>query len=132
MTTYASLNQVHDEITLPYSNVSNDSELNSLLVLVDSYINMRLQKYTSLPLQIEISTELADIEARWVAARFRFRRATPQEQQQYQAALKNIEDEFQAFLNNNFRKGFRAYGSMTNIDAPIDYGQFNNQDSGLH
>ena len=131
MGTYSSLNQCKDELTLAYSVTTNDTELNNLLGLVDSYINMRLQKYTSLPLQIEISTELADIEARWVAARFRFRRATPQEQQQYQAALKNIEDEFQAFLNNNFRTGFRVVSSMTNVDAPIDYGQFNNQDSGL-
>lgn len=93
--------------------------------LIDSYINMRLQRYTSLPTQVEISSQLADIEARWVAARFRFRRATPQEQNQYQAALKNIEDEFQAFLNNNFRTNFRAYGSMMSKSAPIDYGEHN-------
>ncbi len=131
MTTYSSLNQVHDELNLAYSNTSNDTALTNLLSLVDSYINMRLQRYTSLPLQTEISTQIADIEARWVAMRFRFRSATPQEQNQYQAALKNIEDEFQAFLNANFRHNFRAYGSMTDGPAPIDYGQFNNQDSGL-
>jgi hypothetical protein len=131
MTTYATLSQVHDELTLASSNTTNDTELTNLLSLVDTYIQMRLQKYTSLPLQIEISTQIADIEARWVAARFRFRRATPQEQNQFQAALKNIEEEFQAFLNNNFRVGFRSVGSMTDKDAPIDYGQLNNGDSGL-
>lgn len=122
---------MHDELTLAYSITTNDTELTNLLALIDSYVNMRLQRYTSLPLQVEISSQIADIEARWVAARFRFRRATPQEQNQYQAALKNVEDEFQSFLNNNFRHNFRAYGSMTDKPAPIDYGQFNNQDSGF-
>jgi hypothetical protein len=122
--TYCTLDQVKDELVLAYAVSSNDTELNNIIALIDSYINLRLQKYTSLPVNAEISAQLADIEARWSAARFRFRRATPQEQQQYQAALKNIEEEFQHFLNNNFRTGFRAVSSMTDRDARIDYGQF--------
>lgn len=130
MAAYASLNQVHDELTLAYSITTNDTELSNLIGLIDSHINLRLQKYTSLPAQTEIASQLAYIEARWVASAFRFRRATPQEKQQYQAELTNIEQEFQAFLNNNFRTSFRAVSSNTDRYAPIDYGQFNNQDSG--
>ncbi|MGI0085813.1 MAG: hypothetical protein ACREBQ_12100, partial [Nitrososphaerales archaeon] len=129
MTTYASLDNCKDELTLAYSVSTNDTELTNLLTMVDGDINRDLQRYTSLPLQTEISAQLADIEARWVALRFRFRRATPQEQNQYQAALKNIKDEFEEFLKNNFQKTFRTRGSMTDKPAPVDYGQFNNQDS---
>ncbi|MHB1907762.1 MAG: hypothetical protein ACYCQJ_02685 [Nitrososphaerales archaeon] len=104
--TFCDLNQVKDELVLAYTVTSNDAELNNLLSLVDTYINTRLQKLTSLPLQTELSSQLADYEARLVVARFRLRRATPQEQQQYQAALDQIELELQEFLKANFRTTF--------------------------
>src|SRR5579872_3130318 len=122
--TYALLADVHNELLLSSSVTTNDAEINDLLTKTDNYINLRLQKYTSLPIQIEIATQLAEIEARWVALRFRMRRATPQEYPQYQTLIQNIEDEFQKFLDNNFRMSFVGVSNMTDRDAPIDYGQF--------
>lgn len=132
MTTYSSLNNVKDELVIAYAVTTNDIELTNLLNEIDSHINTRLQRYTSLPVQQEIASAIGGIEARWVAARFRFRRATPQEQNQYQVLLKNIEESFQQFLGSNFGRRFRAVGSMTDKQGPVDYGQYNNQDSGLY
>ncbi len=109
---------------------TNDVELSNLLVIIDNYINLRLAHYTSLPLQIAMQSQLADIESRWVAIRFRLRRATPQEQQQYETLLTEIEKEFQQFLDANFQLYFKGVGSQTSVDAPIDYGQFEQTGAG--
>ncbi|HZW58251.1 MAG TPA: hypothetical protein VFF30_18325 [Nitrososphaerales archaeon] len=122
---YATLNQVKDELTLAYAVTTNDTELNNLIALVDSIINLRLQRYTSLPLQTEIATQLADIEARWVAARFRLKRATPQEQNQFQAVITLIESEFQEFLKNSFQRSFFGEGAKSDQDfVGVDLGQW--------
>jgi|SRR5579875_1402559 len=122
--TYAQLSDAKNELQISTSVTTYDTELNDLLTKQDNYINLRLQKYTSLPVQTEIATQLAEIEARWAALRFRMRRATPQEYPQYQTLIQNIEDEFQRFLDNNFRTSFVGVSNMTDRDAPIDYGQF--------
>ena len=122
--TYGSLNNCKDELTLSYSITTEDTELANLLSIIDNYINTRLQMVTSLPLQSELQIMLADIEARWVAARFRFRRATPQEQQQYQDLLNNIEQEFQVFISNNFKTSFKGVGRLQNQPTEFDYGRW--------
>lgn len=126
--TFASLTQVKEELNLAGSITINDTELNDLLSTIDTYINTRLQRFTSLPLQTELQTPLADIEARWVVARFRLRRATPQEQEQYQVILAQIDQQFQEFLKNNFKTTFSASGSRTDeIPMGLDLGQWNNR-----
>ncbi|MHB2036967.1 MAG: hypothetical protein ACYCPW_09555 [Nitrososphaerales archaeon] len=125
--TYASLAQCHEELNLSSSIVSNDSELTDLLTTIDNYINTRLQRFTSLPVQIELSIFLSDLETRYVVARFRLRRATPQEQQQYQVIINQIEAQFQEFLKNNFMTTFSAVGSRSDDDTKVglDLGQWN-------
>lgn len=121
--TYASLTQVHEELNLASSITTNDAELNDLLTAIDTYVNTRLQRSTSLPLNTELQTPLGDIEARWVVARFRLRRATPQEQQQYQTILNEIEQEFQSFLNNNFKTAFTNIGSRSGRTSQDNMGR---------
>jgi len=123
--TYATLSQVKEELNLSSSVTTNDTELNDLLTTIDNYINTRLQRFTSLPLQSEMQTYLADLEARWVVTRFRIRRATPQEQQQYQALLGNIEQQFQEYLKNNFQTSFVGHGSRSDEPQGFDLGQWN-------
>ncbi len=78
-----------------------------------------------------MQTFLADVEARWVVTRFRFRRATPQEQQQYQETLANIDQEWQDYLANNFQTSFFGQGSQSDNDNPrLDLGQWNETDRG--
>ena len=115
--TYSSLSQCKEELNLSSSITTNDAELNDLLTTIDNYINTRLQRFTSLPLQTELQTFLADLEARWVVARFRLRRATPQEQQQYQVIIAQIETQYQEFLKNNFQRSFIAEGSGSDSNA---------------
>lgn len=125
--TYATLVQVKEELNLASSITTNDTELNDLLTTIDTYLNTRLQRYTSLLLNAELQVPLADIEARWVVARFRLRRATPQEQQQYQTIITQIEQQFQEFLKNNFKTTFSDVGSRSDDDSHIgvDLGQWN-------
>lgn len=104
--TYCTLTSLKEELNVSVSNTNMDGELNDLLTTLDNYINTRLQRYTSLPLQNELLGYLSDLEARWATSRFRMRRATPQEVQQYQAILNQIELEFQEFLKANFRTTF--------------------------
>lgn len=112
--TYSDLSSVKEELNLSSSVTTSDTELNDLLTTIDDYINTRLQRFTSLPLQTELQTYLADLESRWVVSRFRLRRATPQEQQQYQVIISQIEAQFQEFLKNNFQRSFSAEGSRSN------------------
>ncbi|MHB8565731.1 MAG: hypothetical protein ACYC7D_05385 [Nitrososphaerales archaeon] len=111
--TFSTLASVKEELALNSSVTSNDSELNDLLTSIDNYINTRLQRFTSLPLLAELNVYLADLESRWVCARFRIRRATPQEQQQYQVVVNQIETQFQEFLKSNFQRSFFSQGSRT-------------------
>ena len=126
--TYSNLASVKEELNLSSSIVTNDTELNDLLTTIDNYINTRLQRFTSLPLQSELQTYLSDLESRWVVARFRLRRATPQEQQQYQIIISQVEAQFQEFLKNNFQRSFSAEGSRSDEEARIglDLGEWNN------
>ena len=127
--TYATLTQVHQELNLSTSVTTNDTELDALLTIIDNQINTKLQRYTSLPIQVEMQTYLADVEARWVVTRFRLRRATPQEQQQYQALLANIDQEWQDYLANNFQTSFFGEGSQSDNDSiKLDLGQWNETD----
>ena len=116
--TYTNQSSVKEELNLSSSITTSDNELNDLLTTVDDYINTRLQRFTSLPLQTELQTYLADLESRWVVSRFTLRRATPQEQQQYQVIISQIEAQFQEFLKNNFQRSFSAEGSRS-YDAGI-------------
>lgn len=126
--TYSSLSQCKEELNLSASITTNDAELNDLLTTIDNYINTRLQRFTSLPLQTELQTFLADLEARWVVARFRLRRATPQEQQQYQVIIAQIETQYQEFLKNNFQRSFSAEGARSDSSAmKLDLGQWSNR-----
>jgi hypothetical protein len=109
---YCSLNDVKDELHLAYTVTNNDNELNNLIQKVDTYVNYRLLHYSPLPLQDAIEAQLADIEARWVAHRYRLRGATPDEQIKYQTILAQIEDEFQKFLDSNFRFHFQGVDYM--------------------
>ncbi len=128
---YATLIQVHEELNLSTSVTTNDTELTDLLTIIDNQINTKLQKYSSLPLQQEMQTYLADVEARWVVTRFRLRRATPQEQQQYQALLANIDKEWQDYLASNFQTSFFGQGSQSDNDSlKLDLGQWNESDRG--
>lgn len=115
--TYSNILSVKEELNLSSSITSSDGELNDLLATIDDYINTRLQRFTSLPLQTELQTYLADLESRWVVSRFRLRRATPQEQQQYQVNISQIETQFQEFLKNNFQRSFSAEGSRSDDAA---------------
>ena len=115
--TYATLLQCKEELNINSSITLYDSELNDLLATIDTYVNTRLQRFTSLPLQVELQTPLSDLESRWVVARYRLRRATPQEQQQYQTMINQIEQQFQEFLKNNFRQTFAGIGSRTDEEA---------------
>jgi hypothetical protein len=99
-----------------YANTNYDTELNNLLSLVDSEINTMLQRYTSLPVQSEIATQFAYLEARMCALHFRIKRATPQEQQQLQAVLKNNQMLLQGILESNFKRSFIAQGSRSEED----------------
>ncbi|MHB8603523.1 MAG: hypothetical protein ACYC9R_12890 [Nitrosotalea sp.] len=121
--TYASLTQVKEELNIASAITTNDTELNDLLTTIDNYINTRLQRFTSLPLQAEMQTYLADLESRWVVSRFRLRRATPQEQQQYQALITDIETQFQEYLKNNFQTSFFVQGSRSNEEQVLDLGE---------
>ena len=114
--TYSTLNAVKDELTLNYSNTNYDTELNNLLALVDGEINAILQKYTSLPVQTEIANQLAYPEATMVALHFRIKRATPQEQQQLQAILKNNQDRLKAMISANFKRAFFVTSSSFDND----------------
>jgi hypothetical protein len=111
--TYASLNDCKDELQISYSITSDDQELNALLQRIDDYVNMRLNHYTSLPVQDAIGGQLADTESRWVANRFRFRRATPSEQIDLQKTIDLIETQFQNFLDANFRQHFQGVDYQT-------------------
>lgn len=111
--TYATLDQTKDELVLNYSNTNYDTELNNLLALVDAEINTILQKYTSMPVQTEIATQFAYLEARMVAIHFRLKRATPQEQQQLQAVLKNNMALLTGIIESNFKRSFFAEGSRS-------------------
>lgn len=106
--TYCTLSQVHDEIVLSSSNTNYDTELTNLISLVDSEINTILQKYTSMPLQLEIQTQFAYIEARMVATHFRLKRATPQEKEQLQSVLKENQALLMGIINSNFKSSFGA------------------------
>ena len=134
MTTYATLVQVKEELNLASSVTTNDTELTDLLTTIETYINTRLQRFTSLPLQIELKMPLADLESRWVVARFRLRRATPQEQNQYQTIINQIETQFEEFLKNNFQRTFATVSSRSDEDEKvgIDLGQWNETDRGGH
>ena len=125
--TLCTLAQAKEELNLSSSITSQDTELNDLLTIIDNYINTRLQRFTSLPISAGLLVPLADIEARWVVARFRLRRATPQEQQQYQVIINQIEAQFQEFLKNNFQLTFTGVGSRSEDDTKIDVdlGQWN-------
>ncbi|MDG6995190.1 MAG: hypothetical protein JRN52_04630 [Nitrososphaerota archaeon] len=125
--TYSTLSQCKEELNINSSITLYDSELTDLLSIIDTHINTRLQRFTSLPLQIELQTPLADLESRWVVARYRLRRATPQEQQQYQVMLNQIEQQFQEFLKNNFRQTFAGISSRSDEDARggIELGEWN-------
>ena len=120
--TYSSLTSVKEELNISDSVTTNDQELNDLLTSIDNYINTRLQRFTSLPLQTELTTYLADLESRWVCARFRMRRATPQEQQQYQVTVNQIEAQFQEFLKSNFQRSFFGQGSESDQPLGLDLG----------
>jgi DNA replication protein DnaD len=122
--TYSSLTSVKEELNISSSNVLYDQELNDLLATIDNYINTRLQRFTSLPLQSELTTFLSDLESRWVCARYRIRRASPQEQQQYQVTLNQIETQFQEFLKNNFQRTFFGQGSESDYSAGIELGRY--------
>ena len=125
--TYSNLTSVKEELNIASSNTTYDFELNDLLTTIDYYINTRLQRFTSLPLQTELQSYLSDLESRWVVSRYRLRRATPQEQQQYQATIVQIEQQFQEFLRSNFMRTFTTSGSRSKEDARVglDLGQWN-------
>ncbi|MDG6906037.1 MAG: hypothetical protein JRN20_09665 [Nitrososphaerota archaeon] len=125
--TYSNLTSVKQELNLSASNNNSDSELTDLLTTIDNYINMRLQRFTSLPLQVELQAYLGDLENRWVTSRYRLRRATPQEQHQYQTIISQVEQQFQEFLNNNFMRTFTGVGSRSDDDSRtgLDLGQWN-------
>jgi hypothetical protein len=114
---------VKDELHIAYSDTNNDLELNSLIQKVDTYVNYRLNHYTTVPVQDAIAAQLEDIEARWVAHRYRLRGATPDEQVKYQTLLTDIEDEFQKFLDSNFRQHFQGVDYQTDkqYSAPWPY-----------
>jgi hypothetical protein len=116
LTTYATLNQVKDELVMSYSNTNYDAELNNLLSLVDAEINTILQKYTSHPVQSEIATQFSYLEARMCAIHFRMKRATPPEQNQLQAVLKNNQALLQGIIESNFKRSFFAEGSRSEED----------------
>ena len=105
--------QVKEELNIASAITTSDSELNDLLSLIDDQLNTRLKRFSSLPLQSEMLTYLGDVEARIVVARYRIRRATPQEQQQYQVIIQNIEMQFQEYLKNNFQTTFNGSGSRS-------------------
>jgi hypothetical protein len=111
--TFATLSQVHDELVISSSNTNYDTEIDNLLALVDAEITTILQKYTSMPVQTEIATQFAYLEARMVAIHFRLKRATPQEQQQLQAVLKNNVALLQGIIESNFKRSFFAEGSRS-------------------
>lgn len=111
--TFATLDQVHDELVISYSNTNYDTEISNLLDLVDAEILTMLQKYTSLPVQNEIATQFAYLEARMAALHFRIKRATPQEQQQLQAVLNNNQNLLMGIINANFKRAFFAEGSRS-------------------
>ncbi|MHB1868418.1 MAG: hypothetical protein ACYCPP_05675 [Nitrososphaerales archaeon] len=125
--TYSDLTSVKEELNLAASVITSDTELTDLLTTIDNYINTRLQRFTSLPIQSELQTYLGDLESRWVVSRYRLRRATPQEQQQYQVMITQIELQFQEFLKNNFMTTFSAVGSRSDDDTKVglDLGQWN-------
>ena len=76
-------------------------------------------------------TYLGDVEARVVVARYRIRRATPQEQQQYQVIIQNIEMQFQEYLKNNFQTTFHGSASRSDETEGLDLGQWNESDAGI-
>jgi hypothetical protein len=110
---FCTLSQVHDELVLNSANTNYDTELNNLISLVDAEITTTLQKYTSMPVQTEIATQFAYLEARMVAIHFRLKRATPQEQQQLQAVLKNNVALLTGIIESNFKRSFFAEGSRS-------------------
>jgi hypothetical protein len=114
--TFATLSQVHDELVLNSANTTYDTELNNLLALVDAEITTLLRKYSSQPVQSEIATQFAYIEARMVAIHFRIKRATPQEQQQLQSVLKNNQALLSAIIDSNFKTNFSSEGSRSDYE----------------
>ena len=121
--TYATLLGVKEELQINSGNTLYDQELNDLLATIDGNINTRLQRRTSLPVNTEIASQLADVEVRWVAARYRIRRATPQENQQYQAVLAQIENQFTEFLKSNFQTSFFVESPESDQGIPYDNGR---------
>lgn len=117
--TYSSLTTVKEELNIASTITVFDQELTDLLTTIDNYVNTRLQRFTSLPLQSELAIFLSDLESRWVCARYRMRRATPQEQQQYQVTLNQIEAQFQEFLKSNFQRSFFGQGSESDYSSGI-------------
>ena len=129
--TYATLTQVKEELNIASAITTSDTELDDLLTLIDDQLNTRLKRFTSLPLQSEMLTYLGDLEARIVVARYRLRRATPQEQQQYQVIIQQIEAQFMEYLKNNFQTSFFGQGSRSEEREGLDLGQWNESDAGI-
>jgi len=110
-TAYASLDQVKKELLTASNQTNYDEELLDLLSSVDQHINMRMQKFTSLPVQSEIAIQLGEIEASMVAARFKLRRSAPNTYADYNNVLLATEQRLQHFLEQNFKTTFVAVGS---------------------
>ena len=111
--TYASIVDLKQQLLIATNQTVYDSELNDILQKTDIYINLRLQKFTSLPVQTEIANQLADIESQMAAARFKLRRATPATYADYNNIKETIEDQFEFFLEQNFKTTFQAVGSQS-------------------
>lgn len=128
MTTFASLADVHYELQLATADTTKDAEINDLLAEGDIWINLMMQRYTSLPVNSDISSTLAQLEARWVAYKYKQRRATPQEMAQLEILIKEMDAELQLFLDRNFQTTFAAvspYSDNTDVAVPPQmYGRY--------
>jgi hypothetical protein len=75
---------------------------------------MRMQRYTSLPVNSDIAAQVAEYEIRWVAYRFRQRNSNTAQYTELAGLLVEIEKHFLEYLKHNFKTTFESVGSQDN------------------
>jgi hypothetical protein len=127
---YATLAEVKNYLNIASGNTTQDTLLSSILQDIDNDVNLKIDQIgLSRPIQTEMAQQLASYEARMCALRFRKINATPQEAQQIQAQMNEVEQFWEIFKKSN-QKSFVATGKSS--DQPEEGGWYSwGQDSQL-
>ena len=112
---FTTLEAVKEELNYPTSTTNFDSSLTNLISYADQYFVMRMQRYTSLPVNSDIAAQIGQIQIRWIAYRFKQRNASTAQYAELQTYIGQVEMELIQFLKQNFRTTFDTVGSQDNI-----------------